>query len=182
MKLNLELEIDWIDEDMSIDDVVKEEIINSITNKIQKKIESEVHDKVNKSINETTIAKIDSMVESLFNEFMNKPVTINDDYGDIIEQYDNVFAVIKKKFDGFMEQKVDKNGRSDNSRYGKYTRLEYIIDNQLRDFAEKFTTDAVKKVSEEIKLHVQNGLTTKLGKELMTVLKVNEMIGLPKAS
>ena len=39
MKLNLEVELDWIDEEMNIDDTVKQNVINAVVNKVQTKIE-----------------------------------------------------------------------------------------------------------------------------------------------
>ena len=79
-----------------------------------------------------------------------------------------------------MEQTVDEKGATYDGNYGnKHKRIYFIIDKQLKDFANKFTDDAVKTVSAEIKEHVKNGLTNKLGAELMKVLKVNDMLKLP---
>lgn len=177
MKLNLEIEIDWIDEEDNLDDAIKRQIINQIVNKVQTQISTQVEEEAEKKINEQVIEKIDSLVQGVFDGFMDKEVMISDKYGDNIKSYENVTAIIKEKFDNFMTQKVDDRGNTDNSSYGsKTTRLSYIIDKQLKDFAEKFTTDAVKQVSAEIKEHVKEGLTTKLGAELMNVLKVDKML------
>lgn len=180
MKLNLEIQLDWIDEEMNLDETVKQNIIDSIVEKIQKKVEDQVSKKINDTIDTTIIDKINVLTENLFNDFMNKEIQITDSYGSTIKHYPNVTAVIKERFDNFMNQTVDEKGKTYEGSYGtKYKRLTFIIDEQLRTFADKFTTDAVKKVSEEIKIHVTNGLTTKLGSELMKVLKVSEMLALP---
>ena len=180
MKLNLEIELDWIDEEMNLDDTVKQNIIESIVDKIQAKVEADVSKKVNDIIDKTIVSKINVMTENLFNDFMNKEIQITDSYGSTIKSYPNVTAVIKERFDNFMNQTVDEKGNTYDGSYGtKYKRLTFIIDKQLKDFANEFTTDAVTKVSNEIKVHVQQGLTTKLGSELMKVLKVNEMLALP---
>lgn len=180
MKLNLEIELDWIDEEMGLDETVKQNVIDAIVEKIQKKVEETVKKKVDDIIDKTIVAKINALTENLFHDFMNKEIQITDHYGTTIKHYPNVTAVIKERFDNFMEQSVDEHGKTYDGSYGtKYKRLTFIIDKQLKDFAEKFTTEAVKKVSDEIKTHVQTGLTTKLGSELMKVLKVNEMLALP---
>jgi hypothetical protein len=179
MKLNLEIELDWIDDEMSLDDTVKQNVIDSVVNKIQKGVEEQVESTINKTIGETVVAKINEKTEELFDDFMNKEVVINDAYGSVINTYPNVTAVIKNRFDNFMTQTVDKNGKASTSPYDtKSQRIEFIIDKQLKTFADKFTTDAVKRVSEEIQQHVKDGLTTKLGSELMKVLKVEEMLSL----
>jgi hypothetical protein len=180
MKLNLEIQLDWIDEEMNLDETVKQNVIDAIVNKIQKNVEAEVTTKVNDIIDKTIVGKINTMTESLFNDFMNKEIQITDNYGSTIKHYPNVTAVIKERFDNFMNQTVDEKGNTYDGSYGtKYKRLTFIIDKQLQEFANKFTTEAVTKVSNEIKVHVQQGLTTKLGSELMKVLKVNEMLALP---
>jgi hypothetical protein len=181
MKLNLEVELDWIDEEMNIDDTVKQNVINAVVNKVQAKVESQVEKNINEIISKTIVSKINKMTEKLFNDFMGKELTITDNYGDVIKCYKSVTDVIKERFDKFMIQTVDDKGQTYDGSYSqKYQRLTFIIDKQLKDFANKFTTDAVKTVSEEIKLHVKEGLTNKLGAELMKVLRVNEMLQLPE--
>ena len=177
MKLALEIELDWIDEEMNIDDTIKQNVIDSVVAKIQKNVETKVEAKINEIIDKTIIVKINEMTESIFNDFMNKEISIADNYGSKIKMYPNIYAVIKERFDNFMVESVDDQGRTSNDSYGrKFKRLEYIIDKQLQSFAKEFTDNAVKKVSEEIKVHVTNGLTTKLGAELMKVLKVEKML------
>lgn len=179
MKLNLEVELDWINDEMNLDDTVRENIITAIVDKIHKKVEEQTVKKVEALIDVEIVNKINAMTEALFNDFMNKPVTISDGYGSKLKVYNNVTEIIKERFDNFMTQSVDSKGQTDNSSYGtKYKRVEFIIDQQLKTFADKFTTDAVQKVSAEIKLHVQEGLTNKLGTELMKVLKVDKMLQL----
>lgn len=180
MKLNLELELDWINEEMGLEETVKQNVIAAIVEKIEESVSENVEKKVNDIIDSTIVAKINTLTENLFNDFMNKEIQITDGYGSTIKHYPNVTALIKERFDNFMEQNVDEKGHTYDGLYGtKYKRINFIIDKQLKDFADKFTTDSVKKVSDEIKVHVQNGLTTKLGSELMKVLKVNEMLELP---
>lgn len=180
MKLNIEIDLDWIDEEKGLDEVVKEQIINGVVSQVQKKITDKIEEKVNNIIDVEIVQTINKKTDELFTDFINRPVTLSDNYGSKIKVYDSMEMLIKERFDNFLTQTVDKNGNASNSSYDtKFKRLEFIIDKQLSDFANEFTTNAVKKVSEEIKQHVKDGLTTKLGAELMNVLKVNEMLALP---
>lgn len=177
MKLNLEIDLDWIDEEKGLDESVKEQIIDGVVSRVQKQISEKIETKVNSVIDETIVNKITNETANLFNDFITRPVTLTDSYGSKIKVYEKMEDLIKERFDKFMVQKVDEKGNATDSNYGKtYQRLEFIIDKQLKEFANKFTTDAVASVSAEIKQHVQQGLTTKLGAELMKVLKVNEML------
>lgn len=175
--MNLEIELDWIDEESNLDETVKQQVIDSVVRKIQSGVESKVEKKINETIDATIVSKINEMTESVFNDFINKEVCLSDRYGDKIKCYPSLKDLLKERFDNFMTQQVDKNGKTTDSRYDStFGRLEFIIDKQLKDFANQFTTDAVKKVSAEIQTHVKDGLTQKLGSELMKVLKVEKML------
>jgi len=179
MKLQLEINIDWIDEDSNIDEAIKQQVIDAIVNKIQGKIESKATEQSEALINQTITSKIDQLTQKTFDEFMNKEIIISDRYGDVLKSYTNVFELMKERFDNFMTQTVDEKGVAYDGNYSKkHQRLTFIVDKQLREFADKFTQDAVKKVSEEIQAHVKQGLTQKLGAELMKVLKVEKMLEL----
>jgi len=179
MKLNLEIELDWINDEMSLDDVVKQQIISGVMTKINQSLLAKIESKVEKMIDKTIVKRINQATDKMFRNFMKRPVQLTDNYGSTIKEYKNITQVIKERFDNFMTETVDDNGNASNSNYGtKYKRLYFIIDKQLKDFANTFTTNAVKTVSAEIKTHVQEGLTQKLGSELMKILKVDEMLKL----
>ena len=177
MKLNLEIELDWIDEESNLDETIKKQIINEVVNKIQNSVKIQIEKKIDKII----VMKINKLIEKIFKDFLNRELTINDNYGDVVKYYKNVRQFIKERFDNFMTQTVDEKGNTYDGSYGnKIGRLEFIIDKQLRKFADEFTTNAVKTVSAEIKTHVQEGLTNKLGSELIKVLKIDKMLELNK--
>lgn len=179
MKLNLTIDVDWLQEDMSLDDAVKEEVKNSIVEKIKSKVEKQIEKEIESEIDGVVVNKINEMTTNVFNDFINRPITMYDEYGDKIESYDRLSDLIKERFDNFINQPVDKEGKTSTSSYNShYTRLSYIIDKQLKEYAKDFTDNAVKQVSQEIRDHVKEGLTDKLGKELMKVLKVEEMLEL----
>lgn len=179
MKFKLELDIDWIEEDSTLDETIKQEIIASITNKVYNKVSEKIKDKVNTDIDKKVLDKVDEMTENLFNTFLDREVVITDNYGSSIKTYKDVTELIKEKFDNFMTDSVDESGNATNSSYGKkYGRINYIVDKQLKEYADQFTTEAVEKVSTEIRSHVKEGLTKKLGNELMNVLKVDKMLQL----
>ena len=178
MKLNLEVELDYIDEEMNIDETIKQNIINQISDKIESKVSTKVKEVVESKIDNLIVAKVNELTDAMFKEFISRPVILTDNYGSKLKQYENIEGIVKEKFDNFLTERVDEQGRT----YGGYgknmPRIEYVIDSKLKEFAEKFTTEAVKRVSAEIQTHVKEGLTQKLGGELMKVLKVNEMLQL----
>ena len=107
MRLNLEIELDWIDDEMNVDETIRQNVIDTVVSKIQKNVESKVEDKINMTIDERILSKIDEMTENLFNNFLNKEVVINDKYGDVLKTYSSVNEMIKERFDNFLTQQVD---------------------------------------------------------------------------
>lgn len=181
MKLKLEVDIDYIDEEMNLDETIKQNIINTIVSRIETKVSESVKKVVDDKIDTLIVDKVNALTDAMFKEFITRPVTITDKYGSNLKSYENVEAIVKEKFDNFMTERVDDKGNATTSTYGTtYPRITFIVNKQLSDFANKFTTDAVAKVSAEIKTHVTNGLTQKLGSELMKVLKVEQMLQLEK--
>ena len=181
MKFSVEIDLDWIDEESNLDDTVQKQIIDNISSITQKKVSSDVESKIQQIIDETTIKRINEKIDDVFADFIGREVSVYDSYGSVTNTYKNVEELIKERFDNFMTQTVDDKGITDSSTYGrnKTTRLVHIVDKQLTEFADKFTADAVSQVSAEIKEHVKEGLTSKLGNELMKVLKVEKMLELP---
>ena len=179
MELELKINIDWIDEEMEIDDIVKREIINGIINKVNNQLSTKVEQRVEKKIDSLVVKKVNDMTDKMFKDFTKRKITITDGYGDKLKVYNTLRDFMKYKFDNFLLQTVDEKGNSYDGNYStKHKRINYMIDKQLKEFADKFTSDTVKKVSAEIKRHVSEGLTHKLGSELMSILKVDKMLEL----
>lgn len=181
MVLNLSIELDWIDEDMSIDDVVKNEIIKGVMNGVGNQLKDKIEKKINSSIDTMIVKKVNQLTDKMFKDFTKRKITLTDGYGDRLSVYNTLKDYMKFKFDNFLTQTVDEKGNSSTGSYrAKYKRIDFVLDKQLKEFANEFTTNTVKKVSAEIKKHVADGLQAKLGSELMTVLKVDEMLKLPE--
>jgi hypothetical protein len=178
MNLKIDIEIDWIGEDNTLDEVVKAEIVAGVTDKVYDMVNKEIRETLTQKLDDQVIKKVDENTQQMFDEFCNREIALNDQYGHTIKVWPNLIELMKARFDNFLEERVDrKSGKPTNSGYnGTTTRIRFMIDNQLTSFADKFTTDTVKKVSEEIKKHVSDGLTNKLGGELMKVLKVDKML------
>lgn len=179
MKLNLEIQIDWLDEDHTLDDVVKQEIIESIIGKLDKKVYENIETKVNQVIDNTVVQRINELTEKMFQDFTSRQITLSDKYGDTLKVYSSLTDLIKERFDNFMTEKVDDNGKTTKSSYGRTSRrIDFIINKRLKDFADNFTKDAVSQVQKEIKLHVEQGLKEHMGNKMMEVLDIPKLLKL----
>lgn len=172
MKINVEIEIDWIKEDNSIDEEIKNEIISSVSDQIKKcvmaKVDKELFDKVNK--------KTDEFINVMLNNFMDREIQQYDEYGDKTKKFNSLQELLKKKFDLFMMQDVDKDGHVTSSSCYASKRIDFILNGRLKAFANEFTSNMISRVHEEIKTAVNEQMKEKITNDVFEILGIAEII------
>lgn len=168
MKFNISVDVDWVGEDCSLDDEIKKEMALQITNTIVKEQTDSIKNKVQKSLesafNGTVEKKINDIIEGWLN---GDPVVITDSYGDAKETYHNIRHMLKARFDGFTEEKVDDNGRVPNyHNNGKMTRLEFFMKKYGQEVMEKEIINVTKKVSKEMESFVEDAIKNHVGNQI----------------
>lgn len=165
MKLNLEIDIDYIDEEGNLDSTIKTEIINRISSKVEQKIE----DRLNSLVLDAAKKKADAVINQIIKNFMDRKFTMKDKWGDEIKTDVTVKKLLKEKFDEFWNTQVDDRGRSEG--YGRNRRrIEWVIDQQIEQhshrFAERLTKDTENKIKTMMKENLQKSIGAKLVSEL----------------
>ena len=171
MKFNIEVELDWIDEDMSFDDQIKREMIDGIVRKLSgdaiKRLTEDAMRKVN--------TKLDELVINLFEEFIDKGVTVTDRYGDVIYASVSIRELMKEKLDKALTEKVNKDGKTDT--YNAVgTRLEWMIQKRVNEAVQTMTKDVVaqvdatisKRLNEELRRRLSDSLLSKINLDAIT--------------
>ena len=170
--MKITCEIDWIDEEESLDEALQDRVIAEVVKAIANKFSDEMFKEVEKKASAELAAKVDDLSTKLLDRFTNKEIVVTDNWGDVKEKYENVPELLKAKFDAFLSQKVDKNGIVSNSCYTKtpYTRLDYVLDKRVKDQSDALTKQIVAEVDTKIKaraadIHrgVVDQITEKLG-------------------
>lgn len=160
MKMTMEIDLDWIEEDGSIDDVVKKQIAVSVAEKIKEEATEDLLKQAEGYVTE----RIDAFVTDILNRFMNHEVRVTDRYGDTKARFDNVEEMLKERFDNFLTESVDENGRTtDRCNYrDSTTRVDYLIDARIKKQTEAF----VNTVSREVDNKIKAALTAEVKKQL----------------
>lgn len=96
MKLNLELNIDWINEDESLSEVVEQEIKNKIVSKIVSQYHQSIMADVKKEMDKFFAKSIDNTMKELLDEYLEKPIVVGDGYK--TESFDSALDMIRQKF------------------------------------------------------------------------------------
>lgn len=175
MKLNLEIELDWIDEDSTLDETVKREIVNRVVKLVKEQVEKSALEKTEKLVHNRIEKLVDKNVNQFFRNYLKQSVAVTDKWGDTVQTYKSLKELVKEKFDNFLTEKVDKDGRA-----GGYNanmkRIDYLIDVQIKGFAKTFSDETVTKVRKEVEVQLNDSLKKKIGGEITQLLKIDKML------
>lgn len=160
MKFNIQVEIDWLEED-DIDDTLKAEavsqIISHVKGKVSKQVESIVYNQAKNLVNGWIMAEL--------HKFADRPLRITDKWGDTVEHHESLTDMFKEKFDKFFDASVDKNGKEiDGCGYGgKLTRVDYM----LNEMAEKYLNDITNNMKRIIERTLNDKMKEKIRQQIV---------------
>jgi hypothetical protein len=170
-KFNVEVEIDWMGEDESIDDIVKAEIISNVSRKVEEKLLKDALSKF-----EATVVKCSEQIDTKVTELSNKVIddfVANQKFPQPKNSYDKnpemktIQEIFIDKLDSCLSRSVDENGSYTSSSYSsKGTRLEWLTGK----LAEKYADERVKAHVKNIKEHIEKYILDKVKGEIMTQL------------
>lgn len=144
-KFNIEVELDWIDNEekgVSIDEEIREQVINGVKDQLLQKATTEAVKEVDKVIyekikqaQETIDSKVDDFVERICEEEISKmqiPYKTNS-WSDKVE-YMSMSEFIGKRYEAFLNRKVfDRDGNVPRYESDKNTSLnEYFVNKYLQ--------------------------------------------------
>ncbi|WP_272658830.1 hypothetical protein [Providencia sp. PROV148] len=181
MKLNITVDLDWLEEDGSIDEEVKYQIIQGVKSAISKqcldKVEKLASEQINQAIDDSiTSAKkaIEQKAIAFADEWLEKEVTITDKWGDTKDNL-SITELIKRTFDNLLEKKVDSKGNFDTG-YGNGTRLiTWLTDKRVQDITEAklkdMNRDIDKKITEAINAGIHKNVSDKFAEMIVMTAK-----------
>ena len=174
-KLNLELEVDWIDEEMSLDDAVKDGIMRRIEEKIISKISNSIEKNVEGKVTNQVDGLISTAIDNEIEKFLTTPRDITDKYGDINRTQVTIATLIKEKIDGMMEKKtVNERGNYTSSAYAaKYTKFEYFMESKAQEIINIKVDQMIKSVKEQIENLVSDKIKTNVADKLTEMIMEN---------
>lgn len=162
MKMNIEVEINWLDEDQNIDDAVQSSIVDAVTGKIGKDIIKQLSKEALNTIN----YGIDKYIDDLLRGFLDREFVVTDRYGDVTARYTNVEEMLKEKFDSFMSQSVDSKGKpTTGCNYKENDRLSFLISNIVNKQKDAFNKQ-IEKAADGVVTNLKQFLTEKTNQEV----------------
>lgn len=101
MKFNIEINIDWIDEDHTLDSLVQEKIEKALVDKIYKDFSSDVGNRIASTAENYIKAK----TELVINTALENPITITEGWNNT-KTYDSVFAMVEERMTKLYQGKL----------------------------------------------------------------------------
>lgn len=174
-KFNITVELDWINEEGGIDELVKQEIIENVTSRFSQSINQEIIKSAEKNISNQITSTIDTRVNEIMDNLLNKEFPLLDRYGDVVKKKTTVIELIKEKLDSFLSEKVDNEGRA--SQYNSnITRLDYIINKNITYTMEQKVKNAADQIRKNMESYIDTTLKQQIGENVAKIIGLDKII------
>lgn len=179
-KFNIEVELDWFDdeEDTNIDETLRNEITRKIVEQSVARMSSSMEEEIKTVLEEKMTEfkeNIDKKLESIMDEFFDKPKDITDNWGRTIRKGVSARQLLSEAADKFFTERVDENGKADTYN-AKYTRIEYIAKKAVNHDITWAVEKAVKDAVDDVKKKVKDTATRQLGEKMAEVVGLDSII------
>lgn len=187
-KFNIEVELDWIDnseDGISIDDEIREQVIEGVKNELLKKatteavkaVDREISDKVEEA-GETIKSHVDDFIERICEgKIENMKIPYKDNSWSDEVKYMTMSEYVGKQYEAFLNRKVfDRNGDTPRYDSDKNTSLnEYFINQYLQKELAGKVSEMIRTAKEEAEEMVLKTLEQNLKDQLAadTIKRLN---------
>jgi len=152
MKFQVDIELDWVEEDGTIDEAIKDQIISSVESKVisqlaKKLMESatgRIEDQINNICSDAIKAKID--------ELMTGKRVLTDQFGTVTNpDFSIEKALTGMVSDAMTHKTIDENGRRTSEKYhAKYSLFEWHTAREVPDMVKNAVAAQTKKATETV--------------------------------
>lgn len=170
-KLNIELDIDYMDEEQNIDEFVRDEIINAATRRVETAIMKAAEERLTaqlSKVEQIVDKRVEEITTKVIDEFLNtQKFPHPKDSWDKNPEMKSIQEILVKKLEASLNRTVDKDGNYTTSSYNTAgTRIEWLTGK----LAEKYADEKVKETTKNIKGHIEKYILEKVKGEIMTQL------------
>lgn len=167
----IDVEIDWIGEDNTLEDQIKESIKNEVVKKIEKTVMKDIRDTAVGIAEQRIGLWINNYLATLVKE-KNIPYSKNSWNSEI--NYISIEEMIGMKFEKTLQQTVDKNGKPTSSSYDRYgTMLDWLTGKQVQKYADEKVQGFVKDIKGDIESYTSKKVKDEMMKQLTATLVSN---------
>lgn len=170
-KFKIDVEIDWLGEEGTLDEQLKESIKNQIIKKIEDTVMSDIRD--------VAVEIAENRIGLWINKFIQTMVSTKmipykeSEYGSKIKMV-TLEEMLGWQFEKALNQDVDKNGKATNSSYERCgTRLQWLTGEMARKYADEKVSKFVKDIKGDIERYTSSRVKEQMIKQLTASLVSN---------
>lgn len=181
MKFNVEIDLDWVEEDSTIDEVVKNQIISNIETRIVKTLEAKVLESAKAKIDEQIQGLVTQNVHTLVSEkvagLMALPRTTTDDYGRVVRENFTIEQLLIEAVESAVVNKtLRSDGRVASGGYNdkaQYSYFEYFATKDIPKLIEARVTAIAEEIKKDIESQIKNNVKTAVADKLTALIVEN---------
>lgn len=181
--INIELELDWISEDSSLDETIKNQVISSLQDKLISNVEKKVTHQLNKQLEEIADRVASSFIEkTIESKIEDLQIPHKQGYWDSKVEYISISQYIGVKYEKYLTEKtLDEYGNK--AKYSSDAKIS-ISDYFMKNYLEKELTSKVsamiqkarKDAEETIVKALENNLKEQLSVDIIQRLNIPKML------
>lgn len=172
--INITLDLDWFEENGSLDEALKQKIVDEV---VQKIADNEID-----NISETAENMISEQIGKRMNDYMDKlfdePRNITDRWGEVIKENVTIKSQLKEALDNFVDQKVDRKGNISSGAYDSIARVQYMAEKYYNDFCGSTIERIARETTETIKRLTEQQISAKIGKKMADIIGLSDELGI----
>lgn len=171
MKINVEVDLDWFNEESEVDDQIKERVITKIAEQVVTGISSNYK----ATIADLAKNKIDEQINKMMNDFLEQGFTPVDSWGDPKGKEVKIKQLLKDKLSKFLEEKVDGYGKVNNYNNGT-PRYQHILNETSKKQIDTFLNNISKEVISGIKHDINEEAKNRVVKSILSDYSLKDLI------
>lgn len=169
-KFKIDVDIDWLDEDVSLDDELKQ----AISNKIVGNVKEEIMEEIKVMAAKKAARSLDKWIDELITKVISNKIPYKSHEWDSKVEMISIDEMVTKKFEGALKQKVDEYGKPTNSSYDSVgTRLDWLTGKASEKYADKKVQEFVKDIRGDIERYTSSKVKEEMMKQLTANLVQN---------
>ena len=167
----VDVEIDWVGEDGTLDEQIKESIKNEIIEKIEKTVMNDIRETATSEAENRIGLWINNYITTLVKE---KKIPYLKNSWNSETNYISIEEMIGVKFEKILQQTVDVNGKPTSSSYDRYgTMLDWLTGKQVKKYANERVSEFVKDIKGDIEKYTSRKVKEEMMKQLTSQLVSN---------
>jgi hypothetical protein len=178
MKFDVEIDLDWIEEDSTIDETIKHQIITNIENRVVSALQAKVLESAQKKIDEQIGGLVKENVHKLVTEkvvaLMALPRTETDKYGRVTRENFTIESLLIEAVEkAVMTATLDEQGRVTDGYHAKYSYFQYYATKDIPALIQKRIQSMTEELKKDIETQIKNNIKAEVADKLTSLIVEN---------